>query len=116
MRKSKVILPCGVSSAPNRPSPGRTNVTSVVTTPLRKLRASSPPTLTTPRSGRKAAFIAWAFLKSCLWSEVNRGNAAVKTQGLETQGLETQGLETQGSKIHGLGKRWLRISHRNVRR
>jgi hypothetical protein len=34
---------------------------------------------------------------------------------LETQGLETQGLNS-GTKIHGLGKRWWRISHRNVRR
>ena len=37
--------------------PGRSSVTSVVTRPLRKLRASSPLTLTTPRSGRNAAFM-----------------------------------------------------------
>ena len=52
-----MILPCGVSSAPNRPRPGRSSVTSVVTRPLRKSRASSPLTLTTPRSGRNAAFM-----------------------------------------------------------
>ena len=57
IRKSAVILPCGVSSAPNRPRPGWTRPTSVVTRPLRKSRASSPLTLTTPRSGRNAAFI-----------------------------------------------------------
>src|SRR3979411_366483 len=57
MRKSATILPCGVSSAPNRPRPGWIRSRSVVTRPLRKLRASSPLTLTTPRSGRNAAFI-----------------------------------------------------------
>jgi len=36
---------------------GRSNVTSVVTRPLRKSRASLPVTLTTPRSGRNAAFM-----------------------------------------------------------
>src|SRR5439155_12495792 len=61
-----VILPCGVSNAPNRPRPGRSSVTSDVTRPLRKLRASSPPTLTAPRSGRNAAFItsiSWLMLQ-----------------------------------------------------
>ena len=56
IRKSTTILPCGVSKAPKRPSPGCISMTSVVTRPLRKSRALSPLTLTTPRSGRNAAF------------------------------------------------------------
>src|SRR3954454_12211232 len=56
-RQSTTILPCGVSSAPNRACAGVTLVTSVVSSPLRKVRASAPATLTTPRSGRSAAFM-----------------------------------------------------------
>src|SRR6516164_4545774 len=55
--KSTMILPCGVSSAAKRAYPGAAFARSAVTSPLRNLRAASPATLTTPRSGRSAAFM-----------------------------------------------------------
>src|SRR6185312_11262882 len=55
MMKSAMILPCGVSSAAKHGLPGATLAISPVTRPLRKRRASSPTTLTTPRSERSAA-------------------------------------------------------------
>src|SRR5215475_1409945 len=57
--KSTMILPCGVSSAPKPAAAGVTLAVSLVTSPLRNLRASSPATLTTPRSGSSAAFMAY---------------------------------------------------------
>ena len=62
---TEIVGHCGVSNAPNRPSPGRSSVASVVTRPLRKLRASSPLTLTTPRSGRNAAFMRKSLVTCC---------------------------------------------------
>ena len=58
MMASRMILPCGVSSAAKRGVSGVTLPMSAVNNPLRKLRAPSPVTLTTPRSGSSAAFIA----------------------------------------------------------
>ena len=55
--KSAMILPCGVSSAQKRAAPGPSSSMSALTSPCRKLRASSPATFTTPRSESKAAFI-----------------------------------------------------------
>ncbi len=57
-KKSAMILPCGVNSAQKRATPGASVSTSAVTRPCRKFRAPSPATLTTPRSGSKAAFMA----------------------------------------------------------
>src|SRR3984893_4308120 len=54
---STMVLPCGVSSAAERGSSGVTWPISAVNSPLRKFRASSPATLTTPRSGSSAAFM-----------------------------------------------------------
>src|SRR5262249_15899057 len=55
--KSTMTLPCGVSRAAKLAASGVTLAMSLVTSPLRNLRASSPSTLTTPRSGSSAAFI-----------------------------------------------------------
>src|SRR5215831_20694090 len=55
--KSTMILPCGVSRALKPAAAGVTLAMSLVTSPLRNLRASSPATLTTPRSGSSAAFM-----------------------------------------------------------
>src|SRR5262249_41713660 len=55
--KSTMILPCGVSSAPKPAAAGVTLAMSLVTSPLRNLRVSSPATLTTPRSGSSAALM-----------------------------------------------------------
>src|SRR5262249_48075944 len=63
-KKSAMIFPCGVSSAQNRAVPGAMPSTSAVTSPCRNLRASSPITLMTPRSGRRAAFINYAYAGS----------------------------------------------------
>ena len=57
MRKSNRILPCGVSSAAQRASPGSSVTTLPVTSPCRKARASAPPTRTTPRWDKCAAFL-----------------------------------------------------------
>ena len=51
-----MILPCGVSSAPNRPSPGRSSVTSVVTRPLRKSRGIVAADLDHAPVGKKRCF------------------------------------------------------------
>src|SRR6478735_1808019 len=51
-RKSNRILPCGVSRAPRRAMCADTRSRSQVTRLSRKVLASSPETLTTPRSAR----------------------------------------------------------------
>ena len=56
--QSTMILPCGVSSAAKRAAAGRElGRHRWSASPLRKVRASAPATLTTPRSGRSAAFM-----------------------------------------------------------
>src|SRR5262245_59752341 len=67
--KSTMILPWGVSSAPKPAVAGVTLAVSLVTSPLRNLRASSPATLTTPRSGSSAAFM--VFDRTCQMSRLN---------------------------------------------
>src|SRR5262249_62154864 len=67
--KSTMILPCGVSSALKPAAAGVTLAMSLVTSPLRNLRVSSPATLTTPRSGSSAAFM--ALDRICLTSRLN---------------------------------------------
>src|SRR5262249_27338679 len=67
--KSTMILPCGVSSALKPAAAGVTLAMSLVTSPLRNLRASSPATLTTPRSGSNAAFM--VLDRSCQMSRLN---------------------------------------------
>src|SRR6516162_2169968 len=67
--KSTMILPCGVSSALKPAAAGVTLAMSLVTSPLRNLRASSPATLTTPRSGSSAAFM--VFDRTCQMSRLN---------------------------------------------
>src|SRR5215831_4607839 len=67
--KSTMILPCGVSSALKPAAAGVTLAMSLVTSPLRNLRASSPATLTTPRSGSSAALMVLG--RICQMSRLN---------------------------------------------
>src|SRR5262245_42631503 len=67
--KSTMILPCGVSSALKPAAAGVTLAMSLVTSPLRNLRVSSPATLTTPRSGSSAAFM--VLDRTCQMSRLN---------------------------------------------
>src|SRR5882757_8818574 len=65
---STMILPCGVSNAAKAAFSGVTLSMSAVSSPLRNLRASSPATLTTPRSGNRAAFIVVPILIGRTWN------------------------------------------------
>src|SRR3954447_6700637 len=79
--QSTMILPCGVSNAPKRAVAGVTLSMSAVSSPLRNLRASSPATFTTPRSGKRAAFIANTILP-CAQTMARAGSAQGQRIGI----------------------------------
>src|SRR5947208_602476 len=75
-----MILPCGVSKAEKDARSGVTLAISVVSSPLRNLRASSPATLTTPRSGKSAAFMQESL---AVTRNVRRGSGRLKGSRLK---------------------------------